>query len=218
MDGTLLDSAVAVPAAYVAAVGRLGGPALHPDQVVGSYSVGPSAVLLAHLLGRELRDGEIEVYYSELAGAIVGPYPGIGEVICALQAAGQPVAVFTGASRRAACLLLSAAGIAADVLVGGDEVAHPKPAPDGLLLVAQRLDIAPGRLAYIGDAPVDLLAATAAGAVSAAAAWGHQYDSAVPADVTLARPADALELMEMPRLQRGGVAGQPVHLQPGDGA
>jgi phosphoglycolate phosphatase len=195
MDGTLLDSAVAVPAAYVAAVERLGGPSVRPDQVVGSYSVGPSAVLLAHLLGRELRDGELEVYYSELAGATVCPYPGIDEVICALKAAGHPVAVFTGASRTAAHLLLSAAGIAADVLVGGDEVARPKPAPDGLLLVAQRLGTAPGELAYIGDAPNDLRAATAAGALSAAAAWGHQYDSAVAADVTLARPASALELV-----------------------
>ena len=50
-------------------------------------------------------------------------------------------------------------------------------------------------MAYIGDAPNDIGAARAAGTVSAAAAWGHQYDAAVPADVTLAAPGDALALL-----------------------
>jgi hypothetical protein len=38
-------------------------------------------------------------------------------------------------------------------------------------------------------------AARAAGAVSLAAVWGHQYDPAEPADRRLARPADALALL-----------------------
>ena len=103
--------------------------------------------------------------------------------------------VFTGASSRAATILLRAAGIAVDVLVGGDEVTRPKPAADGLLLTARRLGVAPGDLAYIGDAPIDLRAATAAGGIGAAAAWGHQYERAEPADITLATPAEALALL-----------------------
>lgn len=195
MDGTLLDSSVAVPAAYVAAVRRLRGPEVTPAQVVASYSVGPSDVLLAHLLGRKLAAGESEAYYTELAGVIVRAYPGVAEVLAALRARGHRVAVFTGASNRAATMLLAAAGITADVLVGGDEVARPKPAGDGLLLTARRLGIAPGDLAYIGDAPIDLRAAAAVGGTSAAAAWGHQYQSAEAADVTLATPAEALALL-----------------------
>jgi HAD superfamily hydrolase (TIGR01509 family) len=195
MDGTLLDSSVVVPAAYVAAVRRLGGPEITPAQVVASYSVGPPEVLLAHLLGRKLAAGESEAYYDELSAVTARAYPGVEEVLAALRARGHRVAVFTGASSRAATMLLAAAGIAVDVLVGGEEVARPKPAADGLLLTAGRLGIAPGDLAYIGDAPNDLRAATAAGGIGAAAAWGHQYQSAEPADVTLATPAEALALL-----------------------
>jgi HAD superfamily hydrolase (TIGR01509 family) len=195
MDGTLLDSSVVVPAAYVAAVRHLGGPELTPAQVVASYSVGPPDVLLAHLLGRRLAAGESDAYYDELSAVTAPPYPGVEDVLAALRARGHCIAVFTGASSRAATMLLGAAGIAADVLVGGDEVARPKPAADGLLLTARRLGVAPGDLAYIGDAPNDLRAATAAGGLGAAAAWGHQYESAEPADITLATPAEALALL-----------------------
>ncbi len=51
-------------------------------------------------------------------------------------------------------------------------------------------------LAYVGDAPNDLRAARAVGGLAAAAAWGHQYDPAEPADVTLAAPRAALDLLD----------------------
>jgi HAD superfamily hydrolase (TIGR01509 family) len=195
MDGTLLDSSVAVPAAFVAAVRRLGGAPVSPEQVVASYPIGPAEALLPHLLGRELTAGESEAYYDELATVSIRPYGGIADVLSALRARGHRLAVFTGASYRAAAMLLADAGIGVDVLVGGDEVLHRKPAGDGLLLAAQRLGISASDIAYIGDAPNDMGAARAAGSVSAAAAWGHQYDAAVPADITLATPADALALL-----------------------
>lgn len=195
MDGTLLDSSVGVPAAYVAAVRRLGGPPTSPEQVIASYPLGPPDVLLAHLLGRDLAAGESEAYYDELASVAVRPYRGIADVLSALRARGHRLAVFTGASYRAAAMLLAAAGVTADILVGGDEVNHPKPASDGLLLAAQRLGIVASSIAYIGDAPNDIGAARAAGSMSVAAAWGHQYDAAIPADVTLATPGDALALL-----------------------
>jgi HAD superfamily hydrolase (TIGR01509 family) len=195
MDGTLLESGVAVPAAYVAAIRRLGGPSVTARQVVAAYPVGPPEVMLAHLLGRDLAPGDAEAYYAELCGAEVAPYPGITEVLAALRERGQPVAVFTGASSRAARMLLRSAGIEPDVLVGGEEVPNAKPAADGVLLAAGRLGVAPGAVGYVGDAPADMRAARAAGAVSAAAAWGHQYEQTEPADWTLAAPADALCLL-----------------------
>lgn len=195
MDGTLVDSAVAVPAAYAAAVFRLGGRVIGADEVIAAYPLGPPEVILPHLAGSALSEAEMETYYAELASATVRPYPGIAEALAELRAAGQPIAVFTGASHRAATMLLAAAGLTPDVLVGGDQVQHPKPAPDGLIQVAGLLGIKPGDLAYVGDSPGDLRAARAAGSHAAAAAWGHMYDPAEPADSVLARPADALALL-----------------------
>ena len=195
MDGTLLDSGVAVPAAFVAAVRRLGGPVVSPDDVVASYARGTAEVILAHLLGREVTPLDADAYYAELSAATVDPYPGVAEVLTALRARRHLVAVFTGASTRAARMLLSSAGLSADLLIGGDQVPNPKPAGDGLVAAARLLGIAPADLAYIGDSPLDLRAAKAAGGYSVAAAWGHQYDGAEPADFTLAAPGDALALL-----------------------
>jgi HAD superfamily hydrolase (TIGR01509 family) len=195
MDGTLLDSSVAVPAAFGAALRALGHAPVTAAEVIAAYPLGPPDVIMAHLAGRVLTAAEMEAYYAELADISVQAYPGVTATLGALRAAGQLVAVFTGASRRAAGMLLAAAGLQADVLVGGDEVARAKPAPDGLLIVAAALDLAPGDLAYVGDSPGDVRAARAAGSHAAAAAWGHLYDPAEPADSVLARPADALALL-----------------------
>ncbi len=195
MDGTLLDSGLAVPAAYVAAIRELGGPAVTAAQVVSRYWLGTPEKILADLLGRDVGEAEAEAYYGELAGAKVAQYPEVADVLASLRAQGHPVAIFTGTSSRAAEMLLTSVGLHADVVVGGDLVQRPKPAGDGLVLVASRLGVPPSSIAYVGDAPNDLRAARAVGGLAAAAAWGHQYDPAEPADVTLAGPRAALDLL-----------------------
>ncbi len=136
MDGTLLDSGVAVPAAYVAAVHQLGGPPATAAQVVSRYWLGTPEKILADLLGRDVEAADADVYYRELAGADVVQYPDVAAVLAALRSRGHPVAIFTGTSRRAATILLTSVGLDADVLIGGDLVERPKPAGDGLELVA----------------------------------------------------------------------------------
>jgi HAD superfamily hydrolase (TIGR01509 family) len=195
MDGTLLESGVVVPAAFLAAARHLGGPEATAAEVIARYSLGTPELILADLVGRDVTSADADAYYRELAGSHVEPYPGMAEVLAALRASGHPVAVFTGASSRAAAILLATAGVDVDVLVGGDHIRRPKPAGDGLVLAASRLGVPASQLAYIGDAPNDLRAARSVGGLSAAAAWGHQYDPAEPADVTLRAPADALALL-----------------------
>ncbi len=132
MDGTLLDSGVAVPAAYVTAVRQLGGPPVTPAEVVSRYWLGIPEMILADLLGRDVNAAEADVYYDQLAQAEVVPYPDAPAVLAALRARGHPVAIFTGTSSRAASMLLAAAGLSADVVVGGDLVQRPKPAATAL--------------------------------------------------------------------------------------
>ncbi|WP_406447696.1 HAD family hydrolase [Streptomyces sp. NBC_00876] len=195
MDGTLLDTTEVVPAAFVRAVRALGGPAIGAAEVVDAYGRGTPEVILEHFTGRHLEPSETDVYYRELLGVEVAPYPGTAEVFDALRARGRPRVVFTGAGRRAARILLKAAGLEADVVIGGDQVARPKPAPDGILLAAEMLGAGPAELAYVGDSPLDLRAAKAAGSHGAAAAWGHLYDSHEPADSVLPGPLRALGLL-----------------------
>ncbi len=200
MDGTLFDSAQAVPDAFMTTIARLDGPHLTPADIVATYSLGPPATILGHFLGRSARQGDLDLYHAMLAdrASDVRPYPGVREALDALSNR-LPLAVFTGASREAAETLLSATrlrGFFAEV-VGGDEVPRPKPYPDGLEEVSRRLSVLASDTAYIGDAPVDLEAAIRAGALAVAASWGHMYqpESARRADIVLDLPEDAAALL-----------------------
>ena len=195
MDGTLVDSSRVVPAAFVEAVAELGGPAVDVHEVVAAYSLGVPEAVLTHLLGRPLRAGEAEAYYHRLERAEVHPYPEVARTLHALRGRGHRIAVFTGAAVRGARTLLRSAGLEVDLLIGGDLVQRPKPAPDGVLLAARELQVEPAEVVYVGDAPSDLLAARAAGARAVAAAWGHLYEPTAAADDTWSTPATALSLL-----------------------
>ncbi|WP_371327761.1 hypothetical protein [Modestobacter sp. DSM 44400] len=57
------------------------------------------------------------------------------------------------------------------------------------------MGVAPTRSADIGDAPTDLLAATRSGAHALTAGWGHLYDPTAPAEHTVDRPGDLVDLL-----------------------
>jgi HAD superfamily hydrolase (TIGR01509 family) len=194
LDGTLVDTMNLVPQAYADTIATLGGPATTPDQVVAAWHLGPTSVLLAHFLGRPTGHDDLECYYRHLdrAAAAARPFPGVVAMVDGLAAAGHRLAVFTSATRRAATSLLDSTGLSArfPVVVGGDEVAAPKPAPHGLHIACGHLDVPVRRAAYVGDAEVDLRCAAAAGAVGIHAGWGSwqrfagdHYVAAAPGEV-----------------------------------
>jgi phosphoglycolate phosphatase-like HAD superfamily hydrolase len=53
-----------------------------------------------------------------------------------------------------------------DAIVTGEDVGQRKPDPEGLLMCAAGLDVPPGDAAYVGDTPLDIRAARAAGMFS----------------------------------------------------
>lgn len=198
MDGTLIESHAVVPAAYRAVVVDGGGPAPSDAEVIAGYSLGSPATLLSHLLGRPATGADLAAYHAHLATLAeqVTVYPGVPGVLA--EVAGRvPVGLYTGASRRAAEILLERAGLRGHfrVVLGGDEVPRPKPHPDGVRLACRLLKLDPRRIAYVGDSPLDLRAARSSGALAVAAGWGHQYEAAEPADLTAGRPEDLLSLL-----------------------
>ena len=198
MDGTLVDSAAAVPDAFIETVRRLGGPRMTRDEVVSYYDAGAPHVMLGLMLGRTGTVADGELYHDVLAelGHAVVVHAGVEDVLAELHGRRVPMAVFTGNSIEAARILLGATGLAAYFahVVGGNQVENPKPAPDGVLLAAQRLGVEAADCLYVGDSPLDVGAARDAGARPVAAGWGHLY--AEEHAVTIARtPADVLDLL-----------------------
>ena len=87
------------------------------------------------------------------------------------------------------------------VIVGADEVTHPKPHPEPVLQALERLRAPATDTVFIGDSPHDLVSGRAAGVRTGAALWGpfsrewlepHQPDYwlATPREiVTLSQPS-----------------------------
>lgn len=201
MDGTLIDSSWVVPAAFIATIEELGGPALDRDEVMASYVLGPPATIMEHFLGRPIEPSEIDGYHARLRAEAerrgVQPYPGIVEALEAL-ARSVALGVFTNADLGNVDVLLGTAGLRDRfaVVVGADEVTpNFKPAPDGLLLACERLEVTAAGTAYVGDSPQDGETAHRAGALAVAARWGDLMDDVGAFDFAADRPTDLPDVL-----------------------
>ena len=79
-------------------------------------------------------------------------------------------------------------------VVGGDESARQKPAPDPLLLALERLGASAAEAVYVGDSPFDMTAARAGGLFAIGVTWGRVHDRALlaHADLVVDSPAELL--------------------------
>jgi AHBA synthesis associated protein len=113
-------------------------------------------------------------YSSELVGE-VPQCDGAADLLDGLRRDGVALAVATGKTHDRAVQVLAAVGLLdrLDAVVGSDEVADGKPAPDIVLLALDRLGAAPAQAIMVGDSPLDMLAGRSAGTRIAAALWGQ---------------------------------------------
>ena len=102
-------------------------------------------------------------------GAASRPAPGAIELVRTLSERGCQLGILTRNAYELALLTLQAIGLhdcfAPAHVLGRDEAA-PKPAPDGLLHLADAWQVAPHELVMVGDYRFDLECARAAGACS----------------------------------------------------
>jgi HAD superfamily hydrolase (TIGR01549 family) len=140
---------------------------------------GPETQFIPSLIAAERAGESLEQFYFWYEAlhpkAFEGLYPGVPEMLAALNAVDVRTAIFTGKSRRAweiSSRYVELPGVSAFVF--GDEIDHQKPAPDGIIKALELLDCSPDRSAYVGDSPLDVAAAKAAGVLPVAALWSRQ--------------------------------------------
>ncbi len=198
LDGTLLDTGTVVPDSYIAVIRELGGPVPTRQDVISAYRAGSADAVIAALLGRTPPPDATARYFVELErqADAVQVYSGMRAVLEQL-AARLPLAVYSGASARACAILLERTRLRElfAVVLGGDEVERPKPDPEGLHLVADRLGLAAGQLAYVGDAERDARAAHACGALAILASWGHEYVPSGDNAIVVAAPEELVRVL-----------------------
>ncbi len=102
-------------------------------------------------------------------------FPGIGELLEAIEKRGLRWGIVTNKAERLARLLLDRLQVAprAACIVGGDTTARFKPHPDPLLAACKALHEEPRACLYVGDDLRDVEAGHAAGMKAAAVRWGY---------------------------------------------
>lgn len=141
MDGTLVDSTRIVELAW----GWWAARHAIPLEAVLSFSHGrPTMATMEHFLpGRDHTEELAEMdRYEEMRLEGILAVPGATEVVHALKK--HPWAIVTSAWRTLAELRVLAAGLPLpNVIVPIDEIRNGKPDPEGYLLAAERLNVAP---------------------------------------------------------------------------
>jgi phosphoglycolate phosphatase len=92
-------------------------------------------------------------------------YPWVAETVQTLRAAGHRLGIVSSKYRYRIERILAESGLTSqfEVIIGGENVAQPKPDPAGLLLALQRLHLPASDVLYVGDHPVDAEAASRVG-------------------------------------------------------
>lgn len=174
MDGTLADTLPDILAVFNPLLTAHGGRALTAETLVTHF--GPTEEEILHKLlpgtSRQTIERALETLLAD-AGPI-RLVAGVSDVVADCRRQGYRVGVFTGAGRRFGASRLSRLGLgdAVEAFVAGDDVQTRKPAPEGLLLLCARLGVAPSAAAYVGDSPLDVKCAQAAGVLPIGVSWG----------------------------------------------
>jgi HAD superfamily hydrolase (TIGR01509 family) len=105
------------------------------------------------------------IYADWISKEVVPLKAGVKKVLTHLNSLNIPIAVATSTRTEPAVKKLSMAGIFDyfDVMVGGDQVAHSKPAPDIFLKAAADLNCAPSNCIAFEDSPNGVRSSVAAG-------------------------------------------------------
>ncbi|MDR7152050.1 phosphoglycolate phosphatase-like HAD superfamily hydrolase [Hydrogenophaga palleronii] len=100
-------------------------------------------------------------------------FDGVQSCLGELKQAGWRWGIVTNKGQHFTKPLVEFLGLQPEVLVCGDAVPQPKPAPDGLFAAATALELEVGSCVYVGDDGKDVVAAAAAGMRSIAALYGY---------------------------------------------
>jgi phosphoglycolate phosphatase len=206
LDGTLADTAPDLLEALNRVRARRGLSALPLSATRPVTSLGARG-LLAVGFGIEPGHADYDALREEFLAAYEGHlceatrlFPGVPELLDALEARGLLWGVVTNKPERFALPLLERLGVRgrAACLIGGDTAARGKPHPEPLFAASRAAGVEPERCLFVGDDRRDVEAARAAGMKVVVAGWGY-LNGGDPetwgADGLIGRPEELLRLL-----------------------
>jgi phosphoglycolate phosphatase len=166
-DGTLADAYAGITASVNHVRAGHGLSPLDEAEVRRHVGRGPE-----YLIEHTVPDADVEadlaryrVHHPTVMREGTRLLPGAREVVAALHAAGLKLAICSNKPIAFTRELLDHLGLVSflDAVIGPEDVARPKPAPDMLQLALARLGVTAAEALYVGDMVVDIATARAAG-------------------------------------------------------
>jgi phosphoglycolate phosphatase len=190
LDGTLVDSRADLVRAVNHTLGSFGRPPLGRDRIV-SYVGEGARRLVERALATEDADAVerglavFRAFYARHLLDETRAYPEIPELLDDLGRCDCRLSVLTNKPEAMSRAILDGLGLLPRfvAVLGGDSLPTRKPDPAGLLHLAGRTSIERRRVLLVGDSPVDVATARAAGVPFCGAEWGFD-----PARLRRARP------------------------------
>jgi 2-phosphoglycolate phosphatase len=217
-DGTLADSYPAITAGVNHIRSQYGLPPLTVAEVKPFVGHGPENLLERTVPGcNPLADGQTyRAHHPEVMYELTTLFPGVASALGKLAALRVRLGICSNKPRRFTVALLEHFGLAPlfAVILGPEDVAAAKPAPDMLVMAGERLGLSRDQLLYVGDMRVDLQTARAAGVrVWVVPTGSDSRDDLIAAgpDRLIDRIADIPDLLTTPDRVGGVVLTESPH-------
>ncbi len=166
LDGVLIDSFEANLALMNDAAEAFGYPPLDRETVRACFGQSVREDVEQFYPGASVE--AVRTYFTERYAnytSLVETRPGAHEALDALDERGLLSAVITNSQSSTSRATLEAKGLIPHALVGEDDVARPKPAPDMVFRACEALGVSPWEVLVVGDSTYDRQAAAAAGSL-----------------------------------------------------
>ena len=181
LDGTLIDSAADFIYVLNEQRYKYGFDPLDGQLIRNSVSNGARALIKLAFGGSEGESAfeqhkqELLEEYFRIVGEHAKLFEGMNDVLVACETQNIPWGIITNKPRRFSEELLLKLNLTkrCSLLLCPDDVSHPKPSPESMLVAAKKLGIRLENSVYVGDHERDIASGNAANMITVAAEYGY---------------------------------------------
>lgn len=183
-DGTLMDTAPVILATMAATIKEMGLPERTVEQcreTIGKRLEDIPEILFPGVSGisAEYAATYRRIFTQENKPGLAKPFPGVIDTLRTLNSLGYSMAVASSRNRASLQEFVDNLELADlfFMLVGGDDVAEAKPAPEPVFAICRKTGWLTADTLVVGDATYDILMGRNAGCPTCAVTYGNQSRS-----------------------------------------
>lgn len=186
LDGTIINTNELIINSFMYALEQNNLPSLTREQIIPHMGTTLQQQMQAFSGLEDLNvlnvlEKSYRTYNNAHHDALIQSFPDVNETMAALRERGIKLGIVTTKIRLTTIKALKMFDLLQymDAIVTVDDVVNPKPHPEPVLTALQMLGVSPGSTLMVGDSPVDIQSAKAAGVYAAAVSWSLKGEDAL---------------------------------------